>query len=123
MRMIEQRQFKPGLTIGSDLPGVETLGARVARLRKEKGLTQADLAEALGITVASICYWEQDRSRPKPARLNALSHLLGIAVPDLLGQPASAGNSGLRDIIARSRAEIAHAAGTTPSRVRIVIEM
>lgn len=104
-------------------PVLETLGARLARLRRMQGLSKTDVADRLGISVTAICHWEQDRSRPKSARLQALSQLLGLSTADLLSPEGAPGSQNLADLVARSRAEIARAAGTNPSKVRIVIEM
>lgn len=104
-------------------PVLETLGARLARLRRTQGLSKTDVADRLGISVTAICHWEQDRSRPKSARLQALSQLLGLSTADLLSPEGAPGSQNLADLVARTRAEIARAAGTNPSKVRIVIEM
>lgn len=104
-------------------PVLETLGARLARLRRTQGLSKTDVADRLGISVTAICHWEQDRSRPKSARLQALSQLLGLSTADLLSPEGPPGSQNLADLVARTRAEIARAAGTNPSKVRIVIEM
>ena len=103
--------------------GFEGLGDRLARLRRTRGLSKTDLADRLGVTVTSICYWEQGRSRPRVARLQALSDLLGTTPADLLSRGSVPGSDPLADLVTRMRAEIAHAAGTTPSKVRITIEM
>ncbi len=100
----------------------ETAGERLARLRKQKLLTQSELARRLGVTVTAVCYWEQDRSRPKAARLEALAKLLGVPVADLVAD-ASTERSDLQSLVARMRSQIASAAGTSPAKVRIVIEM
>lgn len=102
---------------------IESFGQRIARLRKAQHWTQADLAIQLGVTEASVCYWEQDRSRPRTARLQALARLLGTPVAGLLGREASEDRASLGDMVARMRAEIAYAAGTTPAKVKIVIEI
>ena len=103
--------------------GFEVLGDRLARLRRAKGLSKTDLADRLGVTVTSICYWEQGRSRPRLARLPTLADLLGTTPAELLSRGSAPGSDHLSDLVTRMRAEIAHAAGTTPSKVRIVIEM
>ena len=103
-------------------PRFETLGDRLARLRRAKGFSKTDVAARLGVTITSICYWEQGRSRPRIARLHALAALLDTSPAELFSQ-ASAPTGDLADLVARMRAEIAHAAGTTPAKVRIVIEM
>lgn len=103
--------------------GFEGLGDRLARLRRTKGFSKTDLAERLGVTVTSICYWEQGRSRPRLARLQELADLLGTSPAELLSPDRTPGRDHLADLVARMRAEIAQAAGTTPSKVRIVIEI
>lgn len=101
----------------------EGLGDRLARLRRSKGFSKTDLAERLGVTVTSICYWEQGRSRPRLDRLQRLADLLGTSPAELLSRSSAPGSDHLSELVTRMRAEIAHAAGTTPSKVRIVIEM
>lgn len=103
--------------------GFEALGDRLARLRRVKGFSKTDLADRLGVTVTSICYWEQGRSRPRLARLQALADLLGTTPAELLSQDRAPVGDQLSDLVTRMRAEIAQAAGTTPAKVRIVIEM
>lgn len=100
----------------------ETVGERLARLRKQKLLTQGELASRLGVTVTSVCYWEQDRSRPKAARLEALATLLGVPVAELTADAAPERRD-LQSLVARVRSQIASAAGTSPAKVRILIEM
>lgn len=101
----------------------EVLGDRLARLRRAKGLSKTDLADRLGVTVTSICYWEQGRSRPRLARLHELAALLGTSPTELLSRDSAPGSDHLSDLVTRMRAELAHAAGTTPSKIRITIEM
>lgn len=109
--------------VGRDFgPASETFGEKLSRLRKARRWTQSDLAQQLGVTEASVCYWEQDRSRPKAARLQSLAALLDTPIAELLGD-APSGRANLGEIVARMRAEIAQIAGTSPSKVKIVIEM
>ena len=42
----------------------EKIGKFIANLRKEKHLTQAELANKLGITDRAISHWENGRSMP-----------------------------------------------------------
>ena len=43
---------------------VETFGKRLARLRKEYGLTQKGLADIVGLTHTAINYYEKDKRNP-----------------------------------------------------------
>ena len=40
----------------------ETLGGRIARLRKEKGMTQLELADCMGVTDKAVSKWEREVS-------------------------------------------------------------
>ena len=40
----------------------ETLGGRIARLRKEKGMTQLELADRMGVTDKAVSKWEREVS-------------------------------------------------------------
>ncbi len=62
----------------------ETLGKRIARCRKERGLTQEALAEALGISSQAVSKWETDQTCPDILLLPQLSTMLGITTDTLL---------------------------------------
>lgn len=40
------------------------VGAHLKRLREQRGLTQGQLAEALGVSVGTVCYRERNGSLP-----------------------------------------------------------
>jgi len=52
---------------------------RTARLRR-RGLSVAELAEQVGVSTASIYFWEQDRARPRDANLTALCKVLKLPI-------------------------------------------
>jgi transcriptional regulator with XRE-family HTH domain len=56
----------------------------IAQLRKEKNLTQKDLAEQLGITDKAVSKWERGLSCPDISLLSNLSHVLGVTAGELL---------------------------------------
>ena len=58
---------------------------RLKELRKEKGLTQDDLAELLEVTKVTIFNWENGVSSIKPDRLKKLCEIFGVDMPYLLG--------------------------------------
>jgi transcriptional regulator with XRE-family HTH domain/DNA-directed RNA polymerase subunit RPC12/RpoP len=60
------------------------IGRFIAEKRKEQGLTQAQLAEALGITDRAVSKWETGRSLPDASVMLELCRLLKITVNDLL---------------------------------------
>lgn len=62
-----------------------TIGQRIAELRKQNGLSQEALGEALGVTRQSISKWESDAALPEIEKLVAMSRLFQIPVGVLLG--------------------------------------
>lgn len=62
-----------------------TIGQRIAELRKQNGLSQEALGEALGVTRQSISKWESDGALPEIEKLVAMSRLFQIPVGVLLG--------------------------------------
>lgn len=63
----------------------ETLGKRIAALRKEKGMTQEQLAEKVGVSAQAVSKWENDVSCPDITLLPLLADLFGVSVDELLG--------------------------------------
>jgi transcriptional regulator with XRE-family HTH domain len=57
-----------------------TIGAILRRLRQEKGLTQREVAEAVGVSQGVVAHWENGRCAPSPRRMGRLAALLGDAV-------------------------------------------
>ena len=67
----------------------QTFGATVAALRKEKGMTQQDLAGKMGVTDKAVSKWERNLSYPDTASLSKLAETLGVSVDELMqGQTA-----------------------------------
>lgn len=62
-----------------------TLGKRIVLHRKQLGLTQDKLAEALGVTAQAVSKWENDLSCPDITMLPKLAELFGITTDELLG--------------------------------------
>jgi len=54
------------------------------RLRKEKGLTQADVAERLSVSPQAVSKWEKGDSFPDVSLLAPLARLFGVSVDELL---------------------------------------
>ena len=61
-----------------------SLGAFIAQLRKEKGLTQKQLSEILGVSDKTISHWEREESAPDISILPMLADTLGVSVDELL---------------------------------------
>ena len=61
------------------------LGARIAQLRQEAGLSQQALADALEIAQQTYANYECARARPPVSLLPELAERFGISVDELLG--------------------------------------
>lgn len=66
------------------------LGARIRALRKERGLSQEALAQALEVSRQAVTKWEDGSSLPSTANLFALSGFFGVPLAELTGTPEGA---------------------------------
>lgn len=64
----------------------ETFGQRFSRLRKNKGLTQEDVATRINITAQAVSKWENDISSPDISILPELADMLCVSLDELLGK-------------------------------------
>lgn len=60
------------------------IGKNIAALRKEKNMTQEELAGALGVSAQAVSKWETGASCPDISLLTQIADLFGITVDDLL---------------------------------------
>ena len=71
----------------------QTFGERLRMLRKRKGMTQTDLARAMGVTVQTVVRYEGLRlEEVRPARAEALARALGVSLSELTGEDENAGD-------------------------------
>lgn len=61
------------------------LGKKIARLRRERGITQAELAEQLHFTYQAVSNWERGVSEPDSETLVRLAAFFGVSTDELLG--------------------------------------
>lgn len=67
----------------------KTMGTIICEARKNKNMTQADLAQIMNVTDKAVSKWERDISCPDVTSLAKLSETLGITLEELMsGQPA-----------------------------------
>ena len=72
----------------------ETLGTRIARLRREKGLTQAELAERLQVSQPVVSDYENDVIRLPADVVVQIAQILDASTDELLGMKPPAARSG-----------------------------
>ncbi len=64
---------------------MQKVGERIAALRRKRNMTQAELAEKLGISYQAVSSWERGATMPDIGKLLELSRALGTSVDALLG--------------------------------------
>lgn len=73
---------------GKDSTFFKELGARIAKARKERGLTQQALADQLGIAQQTLAHYEVARARIAASLLPRVAELLDLSLDELLvGRP------------------------------------
>lgn len=62
----------------------QKIGTFISECRKEKGLTQAQFAEKLGVSDKSVSRWENGRTMPDMSLYEDICGILGVQVSELL---------------------------------------
>ena len=62
------------------------LGSKILELRKQKNVTQEELAAELGVTAAAVSKWENGYTLPDILMLCALSDFFAVTTDELLGR-------------------------------------
>lgn len=97
-----------------------SFGLRLQNLRKARGLTLANIAEALAVSKPTVWAWEHGKARPVEGRLDGLAEALGVSRETL--EPETGGFVP-GELIEHCRSQIADAAGVDPVSVRIMIDL
>ena len=61
----------------------QNMGDLIAGLRKERGMTQKDLAEQMNVTDKAVSKWERNLSCPDVNSIPRLAQVLGVGVEEL----------------------------------------
>ena len=79
---------------------MKSIGEKIASLRKEKGMTQSELAEKMNVTDKAVSKWERDLSCPDINTISKLADVLDISVEELLkAKKQDYNNNKLKDLI------------------------
>lgn len=62
----------------------QTFGEMITALRKEKGMTQLELADKMGITDKAVSKWERDLSFPDVGAIPRLADIFNVSVNELM---------------------------------------
>lgn len=72
---------------------MSAFGKNIYSLRKERGWTQAELADRLGVTNQAVSKWETGESLPDSSLLLSLSELFGVTIDELFKGKTAAENA------------------------------
>lgn len=79
-----------------------SIGSNIKKLRREREMTQDQLAQCLGITANAVSQWECDRTAPDISQLPILARVLQVTTDRLLGIDFSRDEQEIRRILEES---------------------
>jgi transcriptional regulator with XRE-family HTH domain len=114
--------------------GLETFGARLQRLRRDRGFTLVEFARRTRVSRPTVWSWEADRSTPRRSKTRILLEVLGVTEDELFGTAGASHDSArsaesssrsdeLRRAIDEAKERVAALAGTSPDKVKLIIEI
>ena len=68
---------------------MQKIGKKIVSLRKQKNMTQMELADKMGISFQAISNWERGNSMPDISKLPELAEIFGVSLDVLLGEKSS----------------------------------
>ena len=71
----------------------KSMGELITFLRKEKGMTQSELANKMNVTDKAVSKWERNISCPDINSINKLANILGISVEELISSKIGKANT------------------------------
>lgn len=111
----------------NDMFDTVQVGKKIAQLRKQKDMTQYDLADQLGISFQAVSNWERGNSMPDISKLPELASLFGVSVDEILGKSNPVVNCLAEncevDSAACTEEELSEAAQVAkPSQLEVIVE-
>lgn len=81
---------RKGPAPGTAYPNVKRskIGEKIACLRRERGISQVQLAEKTGLTARMVSFYERETDDIPPIRLEKIAKVLGTTVDELLNGQA-----------------------------------
>ena len=84
------------------------MGARIAALRREAGMSQAELAKVLQVSPSAVGMYEQGRREPSAQMLLTLAKVFGVSVDYILSGVPGAGEARQLEQMLLNRITSAH---------------
>lgn len=76
-----------------------TIGENIRRLRRDRDITQEQLAEAMNVSTAAVSKWERCESLPDITLLFPLAHYFEVSIDELMGYDAERINAQIEEIL------------------------
>ena len=92
------------------------VGQTIRRLRKERGLTQEELAEQLGVTAQAVSKWENETGMPDISQIVPLASVFGVSTDVIFGLDTTTVGEDVTKILRDAEADKVH--GDTASYIR-----
>ena len=86
----------------------ETIGQIIRRLRKEKNLTQEELAQQLNVTNQAVSKWENGDCMPDISQVVPLSNVFGVTTDVLFGKDGTDGDEEVTKFIRETERKISN---------------
>lgn len=101
----------------------KALGARVAQIRKDRGLTQQQVADHLGVAQQTLAHYEVGRARIAASLLPPLAEILDVSIEEILtGQPVYRA-AGKRGPTSRLQQQVEAISQLPKAKQRLLVEM
>lgn len=71
------------------------IGTQIRKLRKERGYTQAHLAELLGTRPTTVASWEQGRNKPLMDKVQKMAIIFNVPISEIVGSEESEPHSNI----------------------------
>ena len=102
----------------------ERLGTRIGRLRVERGFTQAELADRVGISRVAVSHLESSRTVPSERTVALLAGIFGCEPHQLVAGTDYPPSKGERlPVVAARYTEVEHQLGVLDAELRLVAKL
>jgi transcriptional regulator with XRE-family HTH domain len=102
--------------------GDEGFGQRLARIRKERGFTQVEIAEKIGIIQVLVSNYENDRLRMHGEMVVRFARALGVSTDTLFGLNGNNGASATAKVPRRLLRRVEQIARLSPQNQRALLK-
>ena len=120
--MVSQFSFRFDSMTQDDKDFFKQLGARIAQVRKQRGITQVQLAETLGISQQQIASFEVGRRKVPVSALAPLARALTVTLEELAEQVAEK-PKGKRGPVPKLQQQLATISALPKSQQRFVMQV